>query len=239
MNTIAATVQFGLLGLGLAWIVPALAAEPPANEDFPPVEHASFHQLLFSDADVAILNNLYPPSGDSGFHAHYHDLFYVAIQTSASTGQAFGQALKPGPTLKVGAAGLSTIEGERRVHRVINSDQGPMQFIVIELRRPKPRGDTIASRGSGPQYEQIVDHPRLRAWRLVLQPGQTAAEIEQAGKGVRVVVRGGLLTTIRPGAPDQTLLIASGDAAVQEPGQKRALKNPGKSTIELVEIELK
>ena len=79
----------------------------------------------------------------------------------------------------------------------------------------------------------------MRAWRLILEPGEAAAAISQGGDGVRIVVRGGLLTTSAPGLPDQTLALKAGEFAVQTKGATRALRNSGTETIELVEVELK
>ena len=90
-----------------------------------------------------------------------------------------------------------------------------------------------------PQYVQILDNPRLRAWRLILEPGQSVPAIAQDGKGVRVVVRGGMLTTSMPGLQDQHLALQPGDFAIQPPGETRALANSGTETIELVEMVLK
>lgn len=211
------------------------AADPAA----PPVEHASFHQLVFANEDFAVLNNRYPPGGDSGFHTHYRDIFYVVIQSAPQSGQRVGQPLTAAPLVQVGAAGYSPNGAEPRVHRIVNGDEGPSQFIVVELRRPRPRGDAVSSRESAPQYAQIVENERMRAWRLILEPGQSVPSISQGGDGLRVVVRGGLLTTTTAGVPDQTLFVQAGDFALQSSGSTRALRNSGTETIELVEIELK
>lgn len=228
---------FGLL-LFLAANSPAFAEKPP-REPIVPVENASFHQLVFADEDIAILNNLYPPNGDSGFHTHYRDLFAVVIQPSQSSGQGLGKPLAAMPIYPAGAVAYSAIGAEPRTHRVVNEGERVFQIIVFELRRSKPTGDEISSRDSAPQYVQILDNPRMRAWRLILEPGQTVASITQGGKGARAVVRGGQLTTISPGFPDQHLALRPGDFAVQPAGAARALKNSGAETIELVEMELK
>lgn len=230
------------LGLGLFLAVQSSACAQTLQREsvdaaIPPVEHASFHQLAFANDDFAVLNNLYPPGGDSGFHAHYRDIFYVVIQANPSSSQRPGGPLVAAPVLPVGSAGYGDNGGERRVHRVINADGGIAQFIVIEIRRADPAGDAVSSRA--PHYEQIVDNARVRAWRLVLEPGQSAPMISQGGDGVRIVVRGGLLTTTSPGFPDQTLALQAGDFAVQGAGATRALRNSGTETIELVELELK
>lgn len=230
----------GALGMALLTAAaPVALADTPDPDAFPPVEHASFHQPVFADEDVTVLNNLYPPNGDSGFHAHYRDLFYVVVQSSPSSGQGWGKPLAAAPAIAVGAAGFSPVGDKPRVHRVVNSDKGTLQIIVVELRRPTPAGTPLSSREAVPQYVQIVDNPRMRAWRLVLAPGQSIPEVAQGQKGVRVVVRGGLLTTITPGLPDQVLSLRPGDFAVQPAGGRRALRNGGTETIELVELELK
>lgn len=194
---------------------------------------------MFASDDFAVLNNRYPPGGDSGFHTHYRDLFYVVIQSAPQRSQRPGQSLAEAPLVPVGAAGYSAVGGEPRTHRIVNGDTGPSQFIVIEMRRAKPMGTDVSLRETAPQYEQIVDNERMRAWRLILEPGESAQSIKQGGSGVRVVVRGGLLTTTSPGVPDQTLALQAGEFAVQGAGSTRALRNSGAETIELVELELK
>lgn len=138
-----------------------------------------------------------------------------------------------------GSAGYNAIGGEPRTHRIVNGDGGPSQFIVIEMRRADPRGAKISSRETAPQYVQILDNERVRALRLILAPDQSAPSISRGDDGVRVVVRGGLLTTTTAGVPDQISPLQAGEFAVQSGGSTRALRNSGSETIELVELELK
>lgn len=240
------TISAHLQALGLCLIPMALfaacahpAGSKPADTAFPPVENASFHQVMFANEDFAVLNNRYPPGGDSGFHTHYRDLFYVVIQSAPQTGQRPDQPLAEVPPVPIGTAGYSAVGAEPRTHRIVNSEAGPSQFIVIELRRAKPMGTDVSRRETAPQYEQIADNERLRAWRLILEPGESAHSITQGGNGVRVIVRGGLLTTASPGLPDQTLALQAGEFTVQSAGSIRAVRNSGAETIELVELELK
>ena len=135
------------LALGLALLLSAPATvftKPPKDPSYPPVEQASFHQVVFADQDLVVLNNRYPPSGDSGFHAHDRDQLYVTIEHSASMGQAPGGPLKAGPSISAGAVGYGGTFGERRVHRVINGDQGPAQFIVIKAASAGVRCRTVS-----------------------------------------------------------------------------------------------
>lgn len=214
-------------------------AEPLPSKTFVSVENATFHQLVFADEDIAVLNDLYPPKGDSGFHTHYRDLFTVIIQPSQSSSQRLDEPLTAVPMSPAGAATYGTVGAEPVTHRVVNGDKSVFQIIAVELRRSKPLGNAVSSRDGAPQYVQIVDNSRIRAWRLILAPGQSTPSISQANRGIRVVVRGGLLTTITSGLQDQQLALRPGDFAVQPVGATRALKNSGAETIELVEIELK
>jgi hypothetical protein len=215
-------------------LAPAAAAPPPA---YPDVQHATYHQLLFANDDVAILNNHYPPQGDSEFHAHGRDLFFVTVTPSTTSAQSPGQPQSSPATRPAGTVGFSAVGANPIVHRVLNHADVPAQFIAVEIRRPRPTGGAVSDRGAG--YVQIVDNDRLRAWRVVLAPGARLPSFTQTGHGVRVVVRGGQLRTVRPGVADQTLLMMPGDASWQAAGETRALVNAGGTEIELVEMELK
>lgn len=232
---------FRVLAIGILLAAQASGfAQVKKSDDYPPVERASFHQRIFADEDMVVLNNAYPPGGDSGFHAHYHDMFYVVIQPpEGGISQKLGGPEIATPKFAAGTAAFGSLGGEPTVHRVVNGDKRVSQFIVVELLRTRPRGSVVSSREASTRYTQITDNARLRAWRLVLEPGESAATVSQVGKGIRVVVRGGLLSTRSPGYPDQVLALRTGEFAVQTSGFTRALANAGSETIELVEMELK
>ena len=120
---------------------------------------------------------------------------------------------------------------------MINNGDQPLAVVAVEIRHAAPSDGALTDRGD--TYVQIFDNPRLRAWRVVLAPGQSVTALIQRANGVRVVVRGGLLRTQRPGIPDQTLAQENSDFAYQEAGETRALHNAGTTTVELVEFELK
>lgn len=215
------------------------AAEPTIVADrYTPVEQATFHQMQFADADVAVLKNVYPPHSDSGFHLHSRELFYIVITPARFGAQKPGGALRlPATAMAAGSIGYNVMTAEPFVHRVVNDDDRACHIVAIELRRERPAGGAQSVRPDA--YVSIFDHPRMRAWRLIIAPGQTVAPMTQAAKGVRIVVRGGSLLTITPGVADQALALEPGDVAIQPPGPTRSLRNAGTTLIELVEIELK
>jgi hypothetical protein len=218
---------------------PALSAQAAPPTPVVSVENATFHQLVFANEDVAILNNLYPPHSDSGFHLHPRELFYVVVAAARASTQKQGQPLKTPEMAPAGSVGFNVMTTEPFVHRVVNGDSRPYHVIGVELRRSAPLGGPISVRDQSAGYQQVFDNNRLRAWRVVLNPGQATVAFKQAANGVQVIVQGGLLLTSQPGIPDQTLLVENGNFSFQVAGGTRTLRNIGKTTIELVELELK
>ncbi|HEV7234443.1 MAG TPA: hypothetical protein VGN36_09360 [Sphingorhabdus sp.] len=226
-----------LIPVVLAATMPTMAATESVGAHYPPVEQATFHQLVFANDDVAILINRYPPGGNSDFHLHPRDLFFVTVTPSLTSAQRLGQPLSPPRQQPAGIVGYNVMGSEPFIHRVINNGDAPALFVAIEIRRAAPMAGALTERGGG--YVQILDNSRLRAWRVVLEPGQSLPALTQRANGVRVVVRGGLLRTSRPGIADQVLALESGNVAWQQAGETRALSNAGTTPIELVEMELK
>lgn len=224
--------RLAAVGLSLAAAGPSAAAA-----SYPPVEQATFHQLLFANDDVAVLKNVYPPHSDSGYHVHSRELFYVVITPARFGSQKLGQELKTPPMILAGGTGYNLMTAEPLIHRVVNDDERTCEIIAIELRSAASNGNALSVRPAN--YVQIFDNQRMRAWRLVLAPGQMAPAMSQGANGVRVVVRGGLLVTSRAGVEDQKLALQPGDTSLQLAGESRAVRNTGTTPMELVEIELK
>ncbi len=218
---------------------PPVRSNQEGTEQVVPVEHATYHQLVFANADMAVLNNVYPPGSDSGFHRHFRELFYVVIEPALTGTQKWSKPLVTPPMAPTGSVGYNVMTAEPFIHRVVNSDTQDYHVIGVEIRRAKPSGEWRSSREAASQYVQIFDNPRMRAWRLILKPGQSVPVISAGGNGARIVVRGGMLTTTKPHQVDQILALRAGDFSEQQGGSTRALRNDGSQTIELIEMELK
>jgi hypothetical protein len=124
------------------------------------------------------------------------------------------------------------------IHRSTNTAAGPFNNLVIALLKPGPGSFTPQARDV-PGYRQLFDNERVRAWRLQLEPGQSAGPITQTAPGLRVILDGDELVEIIKGEMDRPLALRSGDFYWQEPGATRAIKNSGTTAINLVEFELK
>ena len=123
-------------------------------------------------------------------------------------------------------------------HRVNNVGPTAFHNIVVTLLDAQP-GRFSPGLREGVGYTQFIDNERVRAWRLVLEPGQAAAAITQKAPGLRVIIDGGEIAESVPGAPDRGMALRLGDFYWQEPGGTRTVRNIGTTRVELVEFELK
>jgi hypothetical protein len=225
-----------VVALALAATFPALpqgGAAPPAI----PVEEAPYHVPAFRNELVTVLNVFIPSKRSSGYHRHSLDSIGVLVSDTQRTGQVLGAEATATPLRGRGSANFTNYAREPLVHTVAVTGDAPFHNIVVELMYPAPGRFTAGTRGAA--YTQILDNERVRVWRLVLEPGQTAAAITQSAPGIRVVIDGGELVESVPGQPDRAKAPRSGEFFWQDLGMTRAVRNVGSTRIELVELELK
>ena len=235
-----------VIAASLLALVCALAQPAWAQlEDKPvPMDKAPFHIPVFSNEHIILMKINIPPGGNTGFHTHYADSVSVNLSPATRTNQIFGSSEVTGPaTGPVGAPGRVSFtniirEGER-THKVTNVGPTPFYNVSFMLRNAGPEGHTVSERSADAGYTQILDNERLRAWRVVLEPGEATETITQTAPGLRVYVRGGVLAEAVPGAADRGMAPYDGDFIWQDAGQTRAVNNTGSTRIEFVEFELK
>jgi hypothetical protein len=228
--------------LRLLCLVATLAYAPLASAqgDTPrvvPVEATSYHVPVFSNDYVTVLNVFIPSQRDSGYHRHSLDSVAVLMSDTPRTNQTQGAE----PIARVqqprGTVTFTPYARDPLIHKVAVHGEPPFHNIVVELLAPNAGGFSAGVRPQG--YAQVLDNERVRVWRLVLEPGQTAPAITQGAPGVRVVVEGGELVESVPGAPDRAMAPRHGEFYWQEAGTTRTVRNVGATRIELVELELK
>jgi hypothetical protein len=105
-----------LCALAISLALPARAAPVP-------VEGAPYHRLVFSNDDLAVIETIVPPGGDSGFHRHSHELFYVVIAPAKVSTQRLGRELRAAPPLVPGSVGMNAMSDEPFIHRIVNPDK--------------------------------------------------------------------------------------------------------------------
>jgi hypothetical protein len=231
-------VTVSLVALACALAQPAAAQESVVV----PVEKAPYHMPIFKN-DLAMLLNVYLPpgagKGASVYHTHSRDQLSVLVQATKMGGQDLGGQPREERVGTRGNANYTAFSKKSMTHRGENVGTTPFQNIVVALLYPEPGRFPPGSRANIVGYTQLLDNERVRAWRLVLAPGQTAAAITQSAPGLRVVVDGGDLVESVPGQPDRGMHMRLGDFFWQDAGTTRAVRNSGATTLNLVEFELK
>jgi hypothetical protein len=214
-----------------------LAAAQSGPPPVVPVEATSYHLPVFSNEYVTVLNVLIPSQRDSGYHRHSLDTIAVLMSDAARTNQTLGAEPIARAAQPRGTVTFTAYARDPLVHTVAVQGESPFHNVVVELLHPGAGGFLPSMRAQG--YTQVLDNERVRAWRLVLEPGQAASAITQGGPGIRVVVEGGELVESVPDSPDRAMAPRHGELYWQESGTTRAVRNVGTTRIELVELELK
>jgi hypothetical protein len=215
---------------------PALAQ----GEEAVPVDKAPYHLPVFTNEYVTILKIEIPPQGDTGYHTHTRDSVSVNIQPADNMTQDLGSP-HPVPSARAdrGRAQFTAYGRQPRTHRNTNVGTTPFHNVSFIFSAPKPLGLMPSTRADVPAYASILDNERVRGWRLILEPGQSAGAITQQSPGLRVVVSGGEVVESVPGRPDRAMFLRAGEFYWQDPSSTRAVRNRGTTRIELVEFELK
>jgi hypothetical protein len=226
--------------LAASLIVCALTLPAKAQDEGPavPVDKAAYHVPVFHNDYLTLLRVNIPSGRSAGYHIHSKDQVSVLIEEADQSGQVLGE--QPTPPRRTPRGNVSYTEYSKKTmtHRVNNVGRTAFHNIVIALADAQPARFAPAARDVA-GYTQVLDNERVRAWRLVLEPGQAAAAITQNAPGLRIVIDGGEIAESVSGGGDRGMALRLGDFYWQEPGATRAVRNIGSSRIELVEIELK
>jgi hypothetical protein len=227
-----------LLAFASTLAPPAMAQSEEAGV---PILEAPYHLPVFTNQYVTVLKILIPPGRNTGYHRHTEDSVSVNILTADRTNQNLGSTeVTPAEPGQRGRATYTAYSQEGpRTHKASNIGQTPFHNVSFIFSSHEPGQFTPSQRASVPGYVQIMDNERVRGWRLVLEPGQSAAAIVQTAPGIRIVVDGGELVESVPGHADRGWMLASGEFYWQEPGVGRGLRNIGTTRLEILEFELK
>lgn len=229
------------LAISAAACVAALAQPSLAQDDGPPVpiEKAPYHLPAFTNEYITLLNVTVPPGKNTGYHIHSNDSVSVNVGAARMANQNFGEKEQgPARISRPGEASYTNyIKLGQRTHKASNMGSTPFHNISFLLRKPLPGDFKPGARAE--TYTQIMDNERVRGWRLVLEPGQSAPAITQSAPGVRIVLDGGEIAEAVPGVRDRGMWLKHADVFWQDAGVTRAVRNIGTTRVELLEFELK
>jgi hypothetical protein len=204
-----------------------------------PIEKAPFHLPVFKNDYVTVLKIDLPPHRTTGFHTHTTDSVSVNIEAADMANQLPGQPQTPPRHSRRGEPSFTAYSQKPPVtHKATNMGETPFHNVSFLFNQPRPAGFQPSSRTGAAGYTQVMDNERVRGWRLVLAPGETSGVITQTAPGLRIVLDGGEIAELVPGAAPRGMNLRMGEFYWQEPGT-RAVKNNGTAPLEIFEFELK
>ncbi len=222
------------------WLLPIGHLVAQEEERAVPILQAPFHLPVFRNEYITLLNVNVPPGKTTGYHIHTGDSVSVNIGAADMTNQDFGSDTVSAP--QRGQPGRVTYADYRKAsktHKAVNVGTTTFHNISFIFNSPTPWHLTPGSRDGKAGYTQVIDNERVRGWRLVLDPGQSAAQITQQSPGIRIVVQGGDIVEKVPGRPDRPMQPHTGEFFWQDAPVTREVQNVGTTRLELVEFELK
>jgi hypothetical protein len=200
-----------------------------------PTRKEPLHVPKLENEFIRVLNVVIPPGKATLFHEHTLDFVALFVQ-GANLKNETPDGASAFPTLKTGLVAYNDYAAKPYIHRVSNLSDNPFWVVGSEILIPPP-GKFQASNREAP-YKVEIDNARVRVWRLILEPGQSAPTVTQAAPGLRVSLSDSKIVEQVAGR-DQEVSLKKGEFIWQPQGSTRSLRHTGDNAIELVEYELK
>lgn len=212
-----------------------------ADEDrVVPAHQEPRHVPKLVNALVRVIDVEIPEGERTLFHAHSLDYPYLMVTSVTLNNQIYGQEPKDLPITRglVGYYRAST-QGTY-THRFINLGPGTFRAIGIELLQRLALGGPVTdSVPARPGLATALDNERVRAYRIVLAPGQSLGPIAIPGPSLRVALTAGTITDQAPGGAAVETTLAPARFTFSDAARVTTLTNRGTEPLELVEFEFK
>jgi hypothetical protein len=236
-------IAAGSIAAGAQSLVPAPLQAPALESPAPPptpLEKTSYHVPAFRNAYVTVFLIDIPGGRASDYHVHDHDM--TCVSTDEYPPEAYSQPLggPPGQPRRPPRGEVTYLRyfNQPVTHRAINPGTLAMRSVCAQLVASAPYGFQAEERPTS-AYQQLLDNPRVRAWRLILEPGQVAPAITQSAPGMRVVINEGEITEAGADGRERGMRLRQGEFTWQDAGTSRTVRNIGSTRVELVEFEFK
>ena len=227
-----------LLLSGVLALAHAQTLRAAEDDRIVPTREEAHHVGKLENQTVRIVDVEIPAGDRTLFHEHAVDYAYVMIADAKLSNEVWGKPAKD-ITIRSGDVGYYRSAQGPYIHRF--SNVGETSFRAIGIERLAPLTPTPAAeplpQGSG--YVPVLDNERVRGYRLVLEPGERAQLAALRGPSVRVVVGGGEIEQTTDGGTAERVELQAAAFEYREKAVNIAIKNVGKSRIEMVEFEIR
>jgi quercetin dioxygenase-like cupin family protein len=197
-----------------------------------PVEEEPHHHLVLKNESVIVLRVELLPGESTLFHTHLHDRVAVDLSDATITRQKVGEADSAPEVTKPGDVAASESNGPY-THRVHNA--GTVEFEVLDvelLHRPATAPGSAAAKVE-------AENPSARVYKWTLAPGATSEMHTHERPYLIISATPLVLKMTDPEGKSFTHEVKAGDVHWVDAKVTHSLANEGKTTGQIVEIELK
>lgn len=216
--------------LAVAALLTSVAAIALAQDDkVVQLKDDPYRKVVLENSVVRIWEVKVPVGESTPFHEHKLDQVTVRINATVLTAVPKGGLFNFTRDFKLesGSVSYADYTNSPYVHK-ITPNGNAHHVIETEILSPPPAEDRRSTAADRTGFTTLLDNHRVRASRLLLEPGQSS-EIAPRGNTFIVVVKGGAAPrALKPGDFEWH----------GEPGT-RSIKNEGSTPIELVEVQVK
>lgn len=211
-----------------------LAADEPVVV---PVEIAPFHTVPTGNKFADVISARIPPGKVGSWHRHVRDFAQIWMGVSETETTVLGEKPVRFSSRKVGQTAFASYASKPLVHNVANVGETEFHVMGIQLKDFSPSEHMLEQRPK--PYEVVIDNERLIGWRLTLEPGQAAPSIRQVGLVARFIVQSANVSEAYADGTSHEMYLKHAEFLWLEPAMSRTVANSGKTTLELVDFELK
>ncbi len=230
-------IKTALLAVCLALLPFAASA---SDDPVVPAHEEPRHVPKLENRWVRVIDVEIPEGERTLFHAHALDYPYLMVTSVTLRNQVYGQEARDMPITRGLVGYYSASTQGAYTHRFINLGPGTFRAIGIELLRPPSgSGTATAALPEQPGLSKVLDNERVRAYRIVLQPGQSLGPLRLAGPGLRVALTPGTIADQSPGGEAVQTVLAPAQFSFSDTDRTITLSNRGDQPVELVEFEFR
>ena len=208
-----------------------------AGEAGVPVEKEPMHRLKFENEFVRLFDVLVPVGKATKYHTHLYDGVSVRVSNAQIIDEAVGGEKTPF-AIKYGEATFG-VRSSALTHRVVNSGKSDFRNIFIEILPGKNTANATPFPILTDAHVILIDNPRVRINRLVLNPGESSKLHTHPMRGLGIILYDSKIEITSSGNSPRVLESKAGDFAWQNAGTTHIIKNIGSTVFEVIDIEFK
>lgn len=200
-----------------------------------PVGEEPRHHVRFENKYVRVIEAIFPPGDTTLYHTHSRDNVPIAIEPATLRTTLLGSSQSANATVE---RGRTTWAVATYTHQIENLGEGRVHYIDVELIS-SPGIKSEPTLNGLPGHTLIFENEKVRAYRVILQPGQSTGSHKHTLSFLNVSVTEGELVVETADKKSSKQKFSPGAFAWSDGPLTHSLRNGGTSTYEMVDLELK